>query len=85
MSNGATNPLKTADDVRVWCQVHRAEYAANLHHQDGWNGKQEAWMMSQERRIQRIENRRAWMTGVAVTIGGVIAALMPLIAKKLGG
>ena len=85
MSNGATNPLKTADDVRVWCVGHRAEDAANWHHQEGWKGKQEAWMLSQERRIQKLENRGAWVTGFAVSIGSVVAILTSLIADKLGG
>ncbi|MCZ6654815.1 MAG: hypothetical protein O7D91_17535 [Planctomycetota bacterium] len=85
MSNGADNPLKTADDVRTWCQVHRAESYGAWHHQEGWNGKQEAWMLSLERRIRTLENRGARMIGVAVTIGGAIAALMPYILSKLGG
>lgn len=85
MTNGATIPLKTTDDVRIWCQVHRAESSQRWHHQDEWNRKQEAWMLSQERRIQKSENRGAWMTGVAVTLGGAIAALMPYILSKLSG
>lgn len=85
MTNGGILPLQTADDVRVWAQVHRAQSADHWHTQRAFNKRMEEWMISQERRVRTIENRGARVTGMAVVIGGVIAALVPLLITKLTG
>ncbi len=85
MTNGTMLPLKSLDDVRAWAHAHRAESAEKFHQQDGWNGKQEAWMLSQERRIQKLENRGAAMNTYAMVLGAIICAAIPIIINKLIG
>ncbi len=83
MSNGATNPLKSADDVRVFCEVHRAEYAANMHNQDGINKRLEDGMKGLDVRQGRTENHRSKMGGVYLAVGAAIAVALQLATLLL--
>lgn len=83
MSNGSTNPLKTEDDVRVWCQVHRAESSANWHNQEGINERLDGSMKDLEKRQRITENRGAKMGGVYLAAGGAIAVALQLCALFL--
>ena len=83
MSNGSVpNP---ATNLQDWAIYHEASTAEKWHSQEGKNHRTDAWMLSQERRIQKLENRGAVVVGVAVVLGSLVASIVPAIITKLLG
>ena len=83
MTNGSTpNP---ATDLPAWAIHHAAEAAEKFYAQEGKNNRTDAWMLSQERRIQKLENRGAVVVWFAIVLGSLVAAIVPAIITKLLG
>ncbi len=85
MTNSGTPKLETSEHVLNWAIHHQAVIEQKWHHQEGWNEKQEAWMLNHEQRLQKTENRGGKVVAVAMVLGGLVCALIPFIIDAIRG
>lgn len=84
MSNGGNLPLGDCEEVRTWAITKQAEDRERWHAQDGFNQKREEWEGMSGTRMNKLENRGAYMNAVMMVVGGAITIGVAIVAIAVG-